>query len=151
MITTCGLILFPFSEDYYTVYNGVIILAANPYFNFARQLGLSSVATNNYSPQGKLRIFVSRSAPFIHSLTGCFLGSFASVEAFEVSRWFQMRADAMHSIADIYAGLEFVAVNCFSHPRSYVGLFGIQDVCVGVLFRMRKSARAVAVKVAGEW
>jgi hypothetical protein len=42
----------PFIEDYYAVYNGVVILAANPYINYARTLGLSSVATGGYSPKG---------------------------------------------------------------------------------------------------
>jgi hypothetical protein len=49
----------PYTEDYFAVYNGVVVIAANPYFNFARQLGLSSVATNNYSPQGNSRVFYS--------------------------------------------------------------------------------------------
>lgn len=62
-----------------------------------------------------------------------------------------MRADAIHPIADMYAGVKFVAVNCSSDTRSCVGLFRVWDVCVGVLFRMRKSARTMAVKAAREW
>ncbi len=48
-----------FTEDYFVVYNGGVINAANPYFVFAQQLGLSSVATDGYSPKGK--------PPVIHS------------------------------------------------------------------------------------
>ncbi len=42
----------PYTEDYFAVYNGVVILSANPYFSFAREVGLGSVATDNYSPKG---------------------------------------------------------------------------------------------------
>jgi len=45
----------PFTEDYFVVYNGAVMNAANPYFVFAQQFGLSSVATNGYAPKGKLR------------------------------------------------------------------------------------------------
>jgi hypothetical protein len=41
------------TEDYFVVYNGAVINAANPYFVFVQQIGLSSVLTDNYSPQGK--------------------------------------------------------------------------------------------------
>jgi hypothetical protein len=44
----------PYIEDYFAVYNGAVILAANPYFNFAREIGLSSVATGGYVSKGKL-------------------------------------------------------------------------------------------------
>ncbi len=44
----------PYTEDYFAVYNGAVILAANPYFNFARQLGLRSVATGGYVSEGEL-------------------------------------------------------------------------------------------------
>ena len=49
----------PFTEDYFAVYNGVVILNANPYFNFARQLGLSSVATGGYISTGSSTITCS--------------------------------------------------------------------------------------------
>ena len=41
------------TEDYFAVYNGAVIEAANPYFVFVQQIGLSSVLTDNYSPKGK--------------------------------------------------------------------------------------------------
>jgi len=44
----------PFTEDYFVVYNGVVMNAANPYFVFAQQFGLSSVATNGYAPKGTI-------------------------------------------------------------------------------------------------
>ena len=44
----------PYIEDYFAVYNGAVILAANPYFNFAREIGLSSVATGGYVSEGKV-------------------------------------------------------------------------------------------------
>jgi len=48
-----------FTEDYFVVYNGGVITAANPYFVFAQQLGLSSVATDGYTPKGKSRVIHS--------------------------------------------------------------------------------------------
>jgi hypothetical protein len=48
-----------FTEDYFVVYNGGVITAANPYFVFAQQLGLSSVATDGYTPKGKPRVIHS--------------------------------------------------------------------------------------------
>ena len=43
----------PYTEDYFCVYNGAVITSANPYFNFARQMGLSSVATDGYVSEGE--------------------------------------------------------------------------------------------------
>ena len=43
------------SEEYFAVYNGAVIRAANPYFVFVQQIGLSGVLTDNYSPKGKPR------------------------------------------------------------------------------------------------
>ena len=43
-----------FTEDYFVVYNGAVILPANPYFVFMQQTGLSSsMVTDGYSPKGK--------------------------------------------------------------------------------------------------
>jgi hypothetical protein len=43
----------PYTEEYFAAYNGVVILASNPYINYARTLGLNSVATGGYSPTGE--------------------------------------------------------------------------------------------------
>jgi hypothetical protein len=72
----------PFTEDYFAVYNGVIILNANPYFNFARQLGLSSVATGGYISTGRTtRIYhllhMLRSQCVSH-VRECFIDTFVS-------------------------------------------------------------------------
>lgn len=45
-----------FTEDYFAVYNGAVILTINPYINHARTLGLSSVVTGGYTPKGNANI-----------------------------------------------------------------------------------------------
>jgi hypothetical protein len=42
----------PFTEDYFVVYTGAVVVGVNPYINHARTLGLNSVATGDYSPKG---------------------------------------------------------------------------------------------------